>query len=421
MTTTATPTQAATTAEAIAVLRGHKSDRDAADIAMAQTVIDWAVLNEVEPDDWYANYGGGFGDRGLPVAGAGAPLVSEFAAMELAAALGIGTDGGKAYIGRTLELRYRLPRLWARVVAGELPVWRAGRIADHTISLPAAGAAHVDHHLAPVAHSCSWAQLDRVVDAALVRFDPAAAEAKRREAAEKRHVDVQVGQVSFDGTVHIDAEVDLADALDLEDALRAGAKQQADLGSTESLDVRRSIALGDLARRQLAFGFDTEEPGRAVDLFVHISEDALTGSETVGRCGNTRSPISVDQIREWCGNPDAHVTVKPVVDLAEHIHVEAYEAPDRLKTQNTLVDVHCVFPHCTRPAQRCDCDHVVPDAEGGTTCSCNTAPLCRRHHRAKTHSAWDYVTLDRGTYLWTSPNGITLIRDHTGTRPTSDP
>ncbi len=288
-------------------------------------------------------------------------------------------------------------------------MWRAGRIADHTMTLPAEGAAHVDRYLAPVAHSCSWAQLDRTVEEAMVRFDPDAAKAKRRAAAEKRHVDVQLDQVSFDGTVRIDAEVDLADALDLEDALRAGAKQQADLGSTESLDVRRSIALGDLARRQLAFGFDTEAPGRPLELHVHLSDDL------VGRCANTRSPISVDQIREWCGNPDAKITVKPVIDLNEHIHVEAYEAPDRLKDQNALVDVHCVFPHCTKPAARCDTDHVVPYDSGGQTSSANTAPLCRRHHRAKTHSTWDYSVLDRGTYLWTTPNGIKLIRDHRGT------
>ncbi len=292
---------------------------------------------------------------------------------------------------------------------GKLALWRAGRIAEQTICLPEAGAAHVDRYLAPVAHSCSWAQLDRVVEEALVRFDPAAAEAKRRAAAEKRHVDVQLDQVSFDGTVRIDAEVDLADALDLEDALRAGAKQQADLGSTESLDVRRSIALGDLARRQLAFGFDTEAPrGR----WSSTSTSPTTWSAGVPTPGPrsrwTRS-------RSGAATRDAKITVKPVIDLNEHIHVEAYEAPDRLKDQNALVDVHCVFPHCTKPAARCDTDHVVPYADGGQTSSANTAPLCRRHHRAKTHSAWDYSVLDRGSYLWTSPNGLKLIRDHTGT------
>ena len=123
------------------------------------------------------------------------------------------------------------------------------------------------------AHSCSWAQLERLVEEPMVRFDPEAAEAKRREAAERRHVDVRVDEVTFDGTVHFDADVDLADALDLEEALRLGAQQQADLGSTEPLDVRRSIALGDLARRQLALDLDTDQPGRrSVVLYAHISE-----------------------------------------------------------------------------------------------------------------------------------------------------
>ena len=90
----------------------------------------------------------------------------------------------QAQVGRILELRYRLPKLWGRVLEGRLPLWRAGRIAEQTTCLPEAGAAHVDQHLAPVAHSCSWAQLDRLVEEAMVRFDPEAAEAKRREAAE---------------------------------------------------------------------------------------------------------------------------------------------------------------------------------------------------------------------------------------------
>jgi hypothetical protein len=407
MTTTATDTGSAATAEVLAVLRGHKADREAVDVAMAQATIEWALLNEADP----AECVGFFAHRALPVAGPGAPVVSEFALMEYAAALGVTTESGQAEVGRVLELRYRLPRLWELVVAGKLPLWRAGKVAQQTTCLPEAGAAQVDRHLAPVAHSCSWAQVERTVEEAMVRFDPEAAEAKRREAAESRHVDVLVDQVGFDGTVLIDGRLDLSDALDLEEALRAGARQQADLGSTESLDVRRSIALGDLARRQLAFGFDTEAaPGRSVVLYAHLGEGP------VARYGNTRSPISVDQIREWCGDA-TRVVVKPVIDLNDHLHVEAYEAPDRLKDQNALVDVHCVFPHCTQPAARCDTNHVTPYTAGGTTCSDNTAPLCRRHHRAKTHSAWDYSVLSRGTYLWTTPNGLRLIRDHRGTHP----
>ena len=82
------------------------------------------------------------------------------------------------------------------------------------------------------------------------------------------------------------------------------------------------------------------------------------------------------------------MTVQPVIDLAEHLHVGSYEASARLKLQTQLRDVICAFPYCFRPAERCDCDHRVPHDpdrdDGGPTCSCNLAPACRGHHRAKT-------------------------------------
>jgi hypothetical protein len=90
--------------------------------------------------------------------------------------------------------------------------------------------------------------------------------------------------VSFEGTVWVEAEVDLADALDLDTALSAGAARLADLGSTASLDVRRSEALGQMARHQLALDLDTSPdtgtdapatpdrtPARQVVLHVHLS------------------------------------------------------------------------------------------------------------------------------------------------------
>jgi len=165
--------------------------------------------------------------------------------------------------------------------------------------------------------------------------------------------------------------------------------------------------LGDLARGQ-----GTLDYHRARPLVVHLHQDS-----DVGRCETTRTPLLAETIPEWCANPNAVITVQPVRDLAEHIHAGSYEVPDRLAEQSALVDHHCVFPWCTRPATRCDTDHVVPHNKGGPTCSCNTAPLCRGHHRLKTHSGWTYDVLDRGTYLWHSPNGHAYRRDHTGSAP----
>ncbi len=129
----------------------------------------------------------------------------------------------------------------------------------------------------------------------------------------------------------------------------------------------------------------------------------------------TRGPVTAEQVREWCGHPDAQITVQPVLDLAEHLHVTAYEASARLKAQTQPRDLVCAFPFCFRPAERCDCEHRVPHADDGPTCSCNLTPACRGHHRAKTTGAWSYVTVEPGVHLWRSPLGYEFLKDPSGT------
>src|SRR4029078_3368157 len=151
------------------------------------------------------------------------------------------------------------------------------------------------------------AGLDRLVEEAIVRFMPEEARRRREAAADGRHVHVHTGHVSFEGTVWVRAEVGLADALDLDTALSAGAARLADLGSAASLDVRRSEALGGMARRQLGLelhsGAETttaQAPVREVVLHVHLSDHAITSPDSrlhLARVTNTRSFVDADQTR----------------------------------------------------------------------------------------------------------------------------
>jgi hypothetical protein len=153
------------------------------EIRRLELIVEWCAAHRVGEDEaaTYVEFGR---DTGLALAGAGAPGVSEFAVLELAAALGMTPEACKRYVGQVLEVHHRLGRLWARVTSGELPFWRAGRIAQHTIALPAAGAAHVDRHLAAVAHRVGVAQTERLCQEALARYAPAEAEAEaKRQAA----------------------------------------------------------------------------------------------------------------------------------------------------------------------------------------------------------------------------------------------
>jgi hypothetical protein len=252
------------------------------------------------------------------------------------------------------------------------------------------------------------------------------------------------------------AELDIADALDLEAAVAAGAAARAELGSAESLDVRRAQAVGDLARGQAPLDLTTAgdpdgggSPGgatgsidgsaggsvrrvapRQVVLYVHLSEAALHGTDPVARLERGDALISVEQVRAWCGRPDtAQIVVKPVLDLDTCTSSESDRVTPPIAEKVAVRDKTCVFPWCTRPARKChpddpdqhpcDCDHVHPRSKNGPTCSCNLAPLCRRHHRLKTHSPWSYLVLDPGTYLWTSPHGYQFLRDPIGTQDVS--
>ena len=98
-----------------------------------------------------------------------------------------------------------------------------------------------------------------------------------------------------------------------------------------------------------------------------------------------------------------------------------------MREQVLLRDAHCVFPGCARDSRACDLDHItpyVPMDEGGPpgqTHPGNLAPLCRTHHRVKTHTAWDYKRLDDGSYTWITPTGDQYDTKPTGRRPPTAP
>jgi len=293
----------------------------------------------------------------------------------------------------------------------EGPTDRAG----HQTLCPDA-AAYVDTHLAPQARRCSFAQIDRAIADALRLFDPVEAEKRRRQAADARHFDVDLQQVSFDGTVHVDADLDLVDALDLNDAITTGAAQLASLGCEESLDVRRSLAAGALARRELTLDLDTDRPApaprkRQLMIYVHLADRAVAGVE------NTRSAISVDQVKDWCQGTNTHVTIRPVIDLNQNLHTDAYRPTEAMREQAVLTNATCVYPHCSRPSRTADLDHIE-NFDGHNTTSANLAALCRRHHRYKTHAGWTVVRTGPTTFTWTSRYGYSYDWDTSHTRHT---
>ncbi|MDQ6526579.1 hypothetical protein RB608_23360 [Nocardioides sp. LHD-245] len=243
----------ATDARSTAVLLSRVGDRirsrDALVVEEWEDIATWASDHVIAGPEGAATITEGHLDTGVPIAGPGAPLVSEFALMELVAVLGRTPDGGKAYVGRVIECAWRLPHVYAAVTTGRLAPWRAERIADLTHPLSAEAAGFVDRQLFD-ASGVGWAQLERLVAEAVLRFDPERAEVERQKAADGRRFDV--GEVDEHGLVHLDGLLDAADGHDLDQAVARRAEVLGRLGDDSTLDVRRSKAAAELARQDLA-------------------------------------------------------------------------------------------------------------------------------------------------------------------------
>ncbi len=135
----------------------------------------------------------------------------------------------------------------------------------------------------------------------------------------------------------------------------------------------------------------------------------------------TSAPSCPREIPEWLGH--THVTVKPVIDLADQIAFDAYEHPESLKERIRLRTPADTFPHANGLSRRLDHDHVEPFAPShpGQTGDHNTQPLGRTSHRAKTHLGYQVRQLGPGDYVWLTPHHRYRRVNHLGTTTLTEP
>lgn len=420
-----------TTSDLLAAVRTSRAVAEQADRDVLIAAARFAALHSVDSPQEAARLDGDmFGDRMLPLAGSGAPLVSEAAAVEFSAALGRSTQAGKKFLGDAVELRYRLKHVWARILDGSLLAWRARRIADLTRPLDREVATWVDKQVGPYAHTMGPVQLERAITQAAALFEPdVAAAVAESEAVGHRSVTITTQETTpFIGTGaeqgqavlalgYLDGVLDAADALDLEQAVASIAHGllDADDYAHASLDVRRAAALGVLGRAYNSGSFDGV-PGvtRVVELVIHTDTRDLAGTGLV-RLANTRGLVTIERLEQWATIPGTIVKPVIVVDLADNIEAAGYVPTARQRRQAELIHEKCSFPYCQARAERCDIDHRTPYAAGGKTSSHNLAPLCRQHHRMKTHHGWRYHRIRAGTYRWRSPHGYEYVVTPAGT------
>jgi hypothetical protein len=422
-----------------------------------------------------------FGERPLPIAGAGTPLVAEFAVMELSAVLELSHEATLALLGDVLDLAHRLPRTWRLVRDLRVPVRLGREAARVSRDLDVAAAGHADRLLAWQPRRLNPHRIGVLVHEARLYTDPDRAIADHDAALAARRVEVHHDR-GAPGASEVFVTLDTADAVAFDHTVSTMAATMRSLGHPGELGVRRAHAVGVLADPQAALDLlaaaDLADPDRLTapdsDPAVCVAEDVAfeaaspfrrpttTGSGATGGAGGTGGrgsaasgevvlvfhvtdrellddragvahsprlgPVLTGRLRSWLLTA-GKVTITPVVDLDPGAHpaVDRHDPPARMAAAVRWRDRTCVHPGCHQPAERCDLDHIeeyVPLDEGGPpgqTHPGNLAPLCRRHHRAKTFGAFTYRRLADGAYEWTLPTGRRVTTDPPAPRPRPEP
>ncbi|WP_018156008.1 hypothetical protein [Demetria terragena] len=382
------------------------------------------------------------GPRLVAIGGQGTPAVVDLCFAEMAIARRASEIATRHATADALDLRHRLPLVWAQMQDLACETWVARKVARMSRPLSRAAVQVVDQAVAD-AISQSPSRLLAIAEAKVVEADQTAHAARVAESRTRRGVwfpKPRPGDLLEDdgaaGVRSVFGRLDEADAVELEQAIDDVAELLVQHGAYDDVDQPtwdqlRAESLGLLARPADVLALlRGENPNaartssrsrRKARLVVHVTDTTLCGTAAGIARTEHLGPMVLDQVARVLGHRD--IEILPVIDLREVRAVNGYEHPTDVRNRTMMRTLGDVFPHsAARPEARVDHDHPIPyDPTGppAQTGDRHDAPLTRRHHRVKTHRGYRVDQLAPGIYRWATPNG--LVRFVTPAGTTLDP
>lgn len=248
-------------------------------------------------------------ERSVQLGGEGTPRVAEFAAVEFGARMRMGARGARHLIADALDARHRLPRLYARVCAGEVRVPWVRHVAAKTRDLSMEAATRIDADMVECADGrLPWSRFCARLDGRIVAADPEAA--RRREEEQRREVFARATRYSFAGVkgFYLRGPVSVVMRFDatvayLADALKA-------LGDTDDEDARRVKACAVLANPMqavellAAFAAHRSRTGRADEEVPTCGDDSELDADIEGEGTHPDAPGSPGDPSAPAGPPE---------------------------------------------------------------------------------------------------------------------
>ena len=200
-----------------------------------------------------------FGERALPIAGAGTPAVAEFAVMELAAVLDLSHEAALALVGDVLDLAHRLPAVVGLVRELRVPVRLGREAARVSRDLDPVAAGHADRLLTWQPGRLNPHRVGVLVHEARLYADPDRAIADHDRAMDARRVEVRYGQ-GAPGTGEAWLVLDEADLIAFDSTVSTMAGQIGALGSSGEPRRPPRPAVGIMADPQKALDLLAVDP-----------------------------------------------------------------------------------------------------------------------------------------------------------------
>ncbi len=325
---------------------------------------------------------------------------------EISCLLSVSTYAADQLMITGRELARRLPATRAALRAGEISYDHARRLADKLADLPDDAVARVEPKLVTAARKTTPGRLARVIERAVIAAAPEAAELAAAAAAHESDVTLYP---DLHGMATLVAYLPAPEATEVFLALDAVADRR-EPGDQRGRGERRADALHGWAQAALAAEDLPTRHGRRPAIQVTMSVQTALGlaDEPAHLAGY--GPITAGAARTLAADGEWRALLTDaasgrILGLGQ----VTYRPGQALRDDTIARHETCAFPHCNRPAGACDLDHRTPYADGGPTGPDNLAPLCRRHHRLKTHGGWQVRGDPDGTQWWTSPQQRTYL------------
>ena len=207
----------------------------------------WADLHAATTESGVEVWGhAGALDCEEPIGGPGTPALAAFSVEPFGAALGISTISAMNLISAAVELKHRLPQVWALMEDLEVPAWKPKMVARLTGGLSPEAAAYVD--------DASWRRssppgVARPSSGWWPRRSPGSTPSRptEAEAAGKAAWDVTIthpGVGEWAGTSWLDATGDSVDLTKFGDLVADIARRLGEAGDPDTLEQRRAKAIG---------------------------------------------------------------------------------------------------------------------------------------------------------------------------------